>query len=277
MYNNPRPSSSKPRLQVAPTKPPVDLRTKYNLAPQPVSVDKIAGLVKGRASASMEEITEIIDSNTGVTQKLISLAYPKQAARLGATVQMATSRLGVNRVIVVMVGDLLTKSVIETFETMVEMTLEVNDAPVPLADHGYLTGTVRFTGENSGQVTLAFSPHLSLLITAKIMGGDLGGEEHTPEIINDAVGELVNIVTGSLQSKLSDAGLRSEVGLPEVRFVSTLPREAAIEGGSSDQFNFRCGVHTLVAHLSVDPSAPKASAAQRAPPTHGANWRANGA
>jgi CheY-specific phosphatase CheX len=277
MYNNPRPSGSQPRLPVAPAKPPVDLRTKYNLAPQPVSVDKIAGLVKGRASASMEEITEIIDSNTGVTQKLISLAYPKQAARLGATVQMATSRLGVNRVIVVMVGDLLTKSVIETFETMVEMTLEVSDGTVPLADHGYLTGTVRFTGENSGQVTLAFSPHLSLLITAKVMGGDLGGEEHTPAIINDAVGELVNIVTGSLQSKLSDAGLRSEVGLPVVQYSSTLPREAAIAGGSNDHFYFRCGVHTLVAHLSVDPSAPKASFAQRAPPTHGTTWRANGA
>jgi CheY-specific phosphatase CheX len=269
MPNNPAPKGF-------PANPGDDLRAKFNLSPQPLSVTKIAGLVQGRASASMEEITEIINTNSGVTQKLISLAYPRQAARLGATVAMATSRLGVNRVIVVMVGDLLAKAVVETFETMVEMTLETADTTaISLADHGYLTGSVRFKGENSGQVTLAFSPHLALLITAKIMGGDLGGEEHTPDIINDAIGELVNIVTGSLQSKLSDAGLPSEVGLPEVKYQATLPKDAAVNGGSNDQFFFRCGVHTLVVHLSIDPSAPKP--ALRAPPTHGTSWRANGA
>ena len=73
-------------------------------------MQKIAGLAKGRESASMDEITEIISTDSGVTQRLMSMAYPKTAARLGATVQMATSRLGVNRVIVVMVGDLLTKA-----------------------------------------------------------------------------------------------------------------------------------------------------------------------
>jgi len=273
MHSNPRPSGPAPD-------PNVGLRAKFNLAPQPASVTKIAGLVKGRASASMEEISEIINKDTGVTQKLISLAYPRQQARIGATVQMATSRLGVNRVIVVMVGDLLTKSVIETFETMVEMTLEHADTTaISLADHGYLTGTVRFKGENSGQVTIAFSPHLAMLITAKIMGGDLGSEDHTPEIINDAVGELVNIVTGSLQSKLSDAGLNSEVGVPEVKYQPTLTKEAAVNGGSSDQFFFRCGVHTLVVHLSIDPSSPKIEppGPRRAPPTHGTTWRANGA
>jgi CheY-specific phosphatase CheX len=275
MYQNPRPNG-------ASAKPvPPDLRSKFNLAPQPASVTKIAGLVKGRASASMDEIGQIIDGNTGVTQKLISMAYPKQAARLGATVQMATSRLGVNRVIVVMVGDLLSKAVIETFTTMIDMPLEVTETPAAsITDYGYLTGTVRFNGENSGQVTLAFSPHMSLVITAKAMGGELGSEEHTPEVINDAIGELVNIVTGSLQSKLSDAGLSSEVGLPQVQYSASLPKEA-VPGGSSDLYYFKCGAHTLVAHLSIDPSAPKGAIAppgpRRAPPTHGTTWRANGA
>ena len=274
MHSNPRPGSAP-----APGSNNNDLRAKFNLAPQPASVTKIAGLVKGRSSASMEEISEIINTNTGVTQKLISLAYPRQQARIGATVQMATSRLGVNRVIVVMVGDLLGKAVMETFHTMVEMPLEPAETTAISLDHGYLTGTVRFSGENSGQVTLAFSPHLALLVTAKIMGGDLGGEEHTPEIINDAVGEIVNIVTGSLQSKLSDAGLRSEVSVPDVKYLTALPKEAAVNGGSSDQFFFRSGMHTLVVHLSIDPSAPKieAPANRRAPSTHGTTWRANGA
>jgi len=256
--------------------PAVDLRAKYHLAPQPVNVTKISGLVKGRASASMDEITEIINSDSGVTQRLIGLAYPKPQARLGATVQMATSRLGVNRVIVVLVGDLLTKAVVETFATMAEVelkTAELNN--ISLTDHGYRTGSVRFTGEASGQVTLAFSPHLSLLVTAKLMGGELGADDHTKEVTNDAIGELVNIVTGNLQSKLSDAGLPSEVGLPEVKYAMSLPKDPGT-GGSFDQFYFRSGTHLLVVQLSIDPSAPKASP-MRAPPNHGTAWRANGA
>src|ERR1700735_787361 len=161
-----------PHAKGSPTKGPNDLRTKFQLPPQPPDVQKIAGLVKGRESASMDEITEIIRTDSGVTQRLISQAYPRQAARLGATVQMATSRLGINRVIVVMVGDLLTKAVIETFETMVSMTLEIDDpSAMPLAEHGFLTSSVKFTGQTTGQVTLAFSPHLGLLVAAKLLGG----------------------------------------------------------------------------------------------------------
>ena len=255
--------------------PQNDLRAKFQLAPQPPAVQKIAGLVKGRESASMEELTEIINTDSGVTQRLITLAYPRQAARLGATVQMATSRLGVNRVIVVMVGDLLTKAVIETFETMCAMTLEAAEpSTITLSEYGFLTGSVKFTGETTGQVTLAFSQHLSLMIAAELLGGDLD-EEHPPEVINDAIGELVNIVTGNLQSKLCDAGLPSEVGLPEVKFQRTLPDDS-VPGGSNDQFFFRCGMHALAVILSIDPSAPKAPGL-KAPSTKGTSWRANGA
>ena len=256
-----------------------DLRAKFQLAPQPANVQKIAGLMEGRASASMEEITEIISTDSGVTQRLINLAYPRQQARLGATVQMATSRLGVNRVIVVMVGDLLTKAMMETFETMVSMPLEIDNASaISLSDHGYLTGTVRFSGETNGQVTIAFSPHLTLVLAAILLGGDMD-TEYPPEVINDALGELVNIVTGNLQSRLSDAGMQSQVGLPQVAYAASLPKEPAVPGGSIDQFFFRSGMHTVAAVLSLDPSAPAISrptGPSRAPSTKGNSWRANG-
>ena len=262
--SNPRPGGQKPAPKNA-----VDLRTKFHLPAQPVNVQKIAGLAKGRESASMDEISNIISTDSGVTQRLMSMAYPKMDVRKTATVQMATARLGVNRVIVVMVGDLLTKAVMETFETMVGMEIHLADPnTVTLPEHGFLTGTVRFTGQNNGQVTLAFSPHLSLIVGAQLLGG--GSEhEHAPEEINDVIGELVNIVTGSLQSKLCDANLQSEVGLPEVKFESVLPHEG-VNGASFDQFYFRCAMQTLVVNLSIDASKP------RAPMTKGNSWRANG-
>jgi CheY-specific phosphatase CheX len=266
--------NDKPSARGLPASPANDLRAKYNLGPQPIGVQKISGLVKGRASASMEEITEIINTDSGITQRLISQAYPRQAARLGATVQMATSRLGINRVIVVMVGDLLTKAIIETFSTMAGMDLQLlNSATMSLGDHGYLTGTVRFDGETTGQVTIAFSPIFSMGVAAHLLGSSLD-DELSPEAINDVIGELVNIITGNLQSKLSDSGLPSTVGLPQVAFQSALRKEA-VSGGSSDFFYFSHGVHTLVANLSIDPSSLPKPASGRAPATHGNSWRAN--
>jgi CheY-specific phosphatase CheX len=273
--NNSNSWKPKPNQQTAPMKVTPDLRAKFQLPAQPVNVEKIANLAKGRALASMDEITEIISTDSGVTQRLISMAYPKKEARTGATVQMATSRLGVNRVIVVMVGDLLTKAVLETFETMVGIPLEVEaDTAMGMADHGFLTGSVRFSGESNGLVTLAFSPHFSLMLAGRLLGGDM--DEHSPEAINDVIGELVNIITGSLQSKLCDAGLSSEVGLPQVSFQQTLPEES-VPGGSNDQFFFRHGMHTIIVCLSIDPSAQPVveSPAPRAPTTHGNVWRAN--
>lgn len=229
-----------------------DPRSKFKLPPVPPNVKKIAGLVKGRETASMEEITRIIDADRLVTQRLISLAYPRAAAREGATVEMATSRLGVNRVIFLIIGDLLKEAVVQTFEMMVSVSLEMDDSSMlPLAEQERLTGSVKFTGQTSGQVTLAFSSHLSLLIAARLLGGNLE-DEYSPEAIRDAIGELVNIVTGNLQSRLYDAGLPSEVGLPEVRLLPALPKNV-FPGGSSEHFFFRQGMHNLAVNLSIAP------------------------
>jgi CheY-specific phosphatase CheX len=251
------------------------LRAKFSMRPQPANIDQIAGLVKGRESASMDELNNIITGTQGVTQRLINMAYPRQAARLGATVQMATARLGVNRVIVVMIGDLLTQAAYETFETMASMPLEKDDpTAIAMPEHGFLTGSVKISGKTNGQVTLALSPHLSLIIAAQILGASMD-EELAPDVINDAIGELVNIMAGNLQSRLADAGLPSEVSVPDVTFRTTLPKEA-VPGGSSDLFFFRHGMHTITLHLTINPSAPAITAPTgRAPMTRGSDYRAN--
>ncbi len=271
----PNPAPYNPYRSKLMQQPKPDLRAKFELPPQHDHVEKIANLANGREKASMDEIAEVIGSAKGVTQRLINIAYPKKDARLGATVQMATSRLGVNRVIVVMVGDLLTKAVLETFETMVELPLEyLEDRTVPpIVDHGYLVGSVHFSGETNGVVSLAISPHFAMTIAHHLLAASGVEVEPAPEAINDMLGELVNIITGNLQSKLCDAGMPSEVGLPQVTFGYKLPQEA-VEGGSIDQFFFREGEHSIAVCLSIDPSTQKVSSL-KAPTTQGNSWRAN--
>lgn len=231
---------------------PKGLRAKFQLPVQPQEVDKIADLVKGREKSSMEEIAKIIHTDRKVTERLITMAFPKVAARRDATVQMATSRLGLNRVITLMVSDMLNQSVIDTFETMFGMTLEQDDASfMPNSDHARMIATVKFAGKTNGEVSLGFSNPLSLLIAAYIVGGNLD-DEYPREVIIDAVGETVNIVTGNLQSRLSDAGMLSEIGLPDVCCSTSMPK-STILNGTTENFFFRHGIHGLAVSLCYAP------------------------
>jgi len=229
-----------------------DLRARFNLPPLPGGVDQIAGLVKGRETASLQEITTIINRDKAVTQRCMLTAFPKPAAREGATLSMATTRLGLSRVISLIVADLLQLAILDTFKTMVSLELKAEDsALLHVPTDGFLMGSARFTGRATGDVLLAFPHAFSRFLTAHLMGGRMD-EKWPAETIHDTVGELVNIVTGNLQSRLSDAGLPSEMGMPEVKQAVVFPT-VTILGGSSDRFYYRKGEHYLGVNLCISP------------------------
>ncbi len=249
---NPPPQKNRPSaLRTTPVAPPKDLRAQYNLAPAPLGVDQIAGLVKGK-EAEMREITRIINRDQAVTQRCMIAAYPKAEMRENATLDMATTRLGLSRVISLIVADLLQLVVVDTFKTMIGLELTAEDAAkLPVPAGGYIIGSARFTGRATGDVLLAFPPVFSEFITTQLLGG--APEEKWPaETINDALGELVNIVTGNLQSRLADAGLPSEMGLPSVMHQSVFPT-VTILGGTSDRFYFRNNGYDLGVNLCISP------------------------
>jgi CheY-specific phosphatase CheX len=246
----PNPSSNRPSARTAPAAPPKDLRAQFNLAPTPGSVDQIAGLVKGTQS-EMREITRIINRDTAVTQRCMMTAYPKAEMRENATLDMATTRLGLGRVISLIVADLLQQSVIETFRTMVGLELTAEDPVTMPTASSYMIGSARFKGRATGDVLLAFHPPFERFITAQILGGS-PQDKWEVETIHDALGELVNIITGNLQSRLTDAGLPSEMGLPAVKQQSVFPT-VTILGGTSDRFYFTSGEHKLGVNLCISP------------------------
>ena len=250
---NPQPHYNRPSaLRTPPKAPPKDLRAQFNLAPTPGGVDQIAGLVHGKDNSEMREITRIIKRDTAVTQRCMITAYPKAEMRENATLDMATTRLGLSRVISLIVADLLQQTVIETFNTMIglEMTAEETEKmPEPAA--GLIIGSARFKGRATGDVLLAFPLEFGRFITAQVLGGS-PDDDWPVESIHDALGELVNIVTGNLQSRLTDAGLPSEMGLPTVKHQSVFPT-VTILGGSSDRFHYRNGDHHLGVNLCISP------------------------
>jgi CheY-specific phosphatase CheX len=252
MQNPFAPKNRPAPVRTTPMAPPKDLRAQFKLAPVPGGVEQIAGLVHGKDNSEMREITRIIKRDQGVTQRCMITAYPKAEVRENATLDMATTRLGLSRVISLIVADLLQLAVTDTFTTMMGVGLNAEDpAQMPEPPGGYIVGSARFKGRATGDVLLAFPEPFARFITAQLLGGS-PDDAWEKETIHDALGELVNIVTGNLQSRLADAGLTSEMGLPTVKQQTILPT-VTILGGSSDRFYFKYGDYGLGVNLCISP------------------------
>ena len=105
----------------------------------------------------------------------------------------------------------------EVFSTMAN--LEVNKdsqlaEKAPPAQYTGVMGSVSFTGKMVGTLYLNMPDRLAAEIASKLMGNspdDIGAED-----VNDVVGELTNMVTGNLKSKMCDQGYACTLSIPTV-------------------------------------------------------------
>jgi chemotaxis protein CheX len=103
----------------------------------------------------------------------------------------------------------------EVFETMIFMDLEGTSEPAEKIEGDALLGTITFTGNVEG--CLAICCHMPC---AKVIAANMLGMEPTEEIgkdeISDAVGEVANMVMGSVKSRVQDKTGNLEVSVPSV-------------------------------------------------------------
>jgi chemotaxis protein CheX len=112
-------------------------------------------------------------------------------------------------------------------------------------------GTIGFSGKAEGFVYLRLSLEGSRLIASRILGMTL--EELTnPGDITDAVGELLNIITGNFKSNLCDAGLDCRLHTPSVT-RSTDFSVHAMQGGGSERMAFRSAEMLVYVDIAVNP------------------------
>jgi len=110
--------------------------------------------------------------------------------------------------------DRIEAAVIEVFDTMVSMDVESTD-PVSAASLDGLrnTASVCFGGDATGIVNIQVGDEFSRIMAASMLGmvpEEIEGQE---EIV-DLLGELSNIIGGSLKSALTDAGLACALATP---------------------------------------------------------------
>jgi hypothetical protein len=213
-------------------------------------IRRLGRLVDIRQRASLDEIATVIEGDSDLTGPLMQRAYPKAPLRQAATLQMATSRVGINYILVLLITDLLTQYVLEAFQNAATIPL-VKDDPALMLHEGrsHLVATVRFKGKASGTVFFVFSSNLMILVADRLLEA---GEEMTLENMHGAVAHLIHIIAEKLEKGLNAGRLPCKVEAPEVSLMDNFPEERS-PGGTNEEFYFRHGTSGLRVHLCISP------------------------
>ncbi len=107
-------------------------------------------------------------------------------------------------------------SLVDVFDTMLSMEVAVVEEPPPAEkSENYLVGSVNFTGEIMGIVSVGVPDGLARLMTATMLGIEIDEIESDDEI-KDLLGEISNIVGGNLKSSFTDAGIACRLSPPAI-------------------------------------------------------------
>ena len=213
-------------------------------------IEKLARLVDLRQRASLDEIATVIDNDHALTGPLMQRAYPRAPIRQAATIQMATSRVGINYILILLMTDLLTQYVLQAFQEMAAISLTKDDPSlIPLEERSHLVASVKFKGKANGTVYFVLTSAMSLLIADRMLGE---GVELTLETIDEAVSRLIDRIARNLEQGLSAGRLPCTVEPPELS-LGTLTRPELAPGGTHEEFYFRYSGHGVHVHLCVSP------------------------
>ena len=225
-----------------------ELARRYGFEPTPLSVQRLTRLVAGQTS-DLAEITEAIRSDPGLVTRLLRVANPHATCEeeyTVDTVEQAIMHNGIGGALILAMGTPLSLALQKAFHTMLGLQLEKFPALQLIGMNGeHMRGCIGFAGKVTGHVYLRMTLPSARTVAAGILGC-APADMNDPEQIRDAVGELLNIMTGNFKSNLCDAGLAGRLEPPQVGITDdyTTPTEP---GGTIERIAFRCGnVHPFV-------------------------------
>lgn len=149
------------------------------------------------------------------------------------------------------VENTVTKSIVETFETMLSLDLsKVGKVTDPGLNDQRMVGVVHYAGEVVGNLSIHVSQELAALITTSMLGVE-AKELHGEEEIKDVLGELTNIVSGNLKSDFLNADLSCVISTPNITRGSDFKIEPS-KMGLSHQWVFRHKDHEIVIEIAIE-------------------------
>jgi chemotaxis protein CheX len=154
------------------------------------------------------------------------------------------------------IRDNINRAVTNVFKTMLRREPSLT-APLPAEktatpeSRPQVVGTVGFVGEVNGLIYLHFDLAFARIATCHLLGMtqdelDAAGEE----VINDAIGELTNMMVGSFKNALCDAGYPCKLTIPSIVRGNNFTIEP-ISSATRHVFFFDCAEHRVVADILI--------------------------
>lgn len=117
---------------------------------------------------------------------------------------------------IVQIEDLTSEAVRNVFQSMLSMEVTLEKPAVLRNDPaGQIIGSVGFAGDASGIICLYATVGFATVITSRMLGIE-EAEVDANEMVNDAFGELSNMVAGFVKSHLCDGGLPCVLTIPSI-------------------------------------------------------------
>ncbi len=140
------------------------------------------------------------------------------------------------------------QAVQDVFRNM--LSLEITPEPPVVAseedDKIQIIGSVGFVGDATGIICIYTDVKLAITITSRMLG-IAESEVDSDEMVNDAIGELSNMVAGFVKSHLCDGGLPCVLTIPSIVRGQKLSVE-----GSGDITRHVIGFKNCQYHFSVE-------------------------
>jgi chemotaxis protein CheX len=136
----------------------------------------------------------------------------------------------------------------EVFETMVNWPVEVQSPNYPEAQPpANVVSTVAFSGSLNGYVSVCVSQLAAGEIACALL---LCEPEEAASQIQDAAGEMANMITGSVRSLMADGGETLGISTPIVTIGNDFAT-AAPRGALQVSLPFKKDQHTMYVHLVI--------------------------
>jgi len=115
------------------------------------------------------------------------------------------------------VASLVIEGLNEVFSTLFQVGVSLRQEPGDFwrSDPAIIAGNVGFTGEVNGVVYVYFQTQFADRLAVRMLGLE-PADPLEPELVNDVVGELSNMIVGSTKSRLCDLGQTCVLTIPSV-------------------------------------------------------------
>jgi chemotaxis protein CheX len=154
---------------------------------------------------------------------------------------------------------LVSSAVASVFGTMLNLPVEEEAESVPAVEgEPQMAGSVGFIGVVTGVVFV----YSTVSFARKVARGMLGPDHVTTgeEMVNDAFGEITNMIVGHIKSRLADRGMTCVLTIPSILRGSNF----TIESTSSTRrriSTFRCAGSQVVVEVLLKPNSSQTALA----------------